>query len=52
MYCIPEHTHGGYDHTKFLELWKHGSNLISPIPGQATHCEISFLSPTINWNKI
>lgn len=51
-YCLPENTHDGYDHTKFLDLWQQGSNLISPIPGYSTHCELSFLTPTVNWSQI
>jgi len=51
-YCTPEHTHDGYDHTKFLDLWQQGSNLISSIPGCTTHCELPFLSPLTNWNEI
>jgi hypothetical protein len=51
-YCSPEHTHDGYDHTKFIDLWNQGSNLISPLPGYSTHCEVSFLSPLIDWNGI
>lgn len=51
-YCLPEHTHGGYDHTKFTKLWEMGSNLVSCIPGYSTHVENNMLSPTINWSKI
>ena len=51
-YCQPEFTHDGYDHTKFIELWKNGSNLITPIPSYSTHCEKNFLAPLIDWNSI
>ena len=40
------------DHEMFLELWKNGSNLITPIPGFASHMDIHWLSPTINWEEI
>lgn len=39
------------DHDKFIELWNSGSNLISPIPGWSTHCEVEYLSPCIDWEK-
>ena len=53
MYCLPEHTHGGYDHTKFLHLWREGSNLISSIPGYSNHCDLQqYWSPIIDWSKI
>jgi len=51
-YCTPEHTHDGYDHTKFLDLWQQGSNLISPLPGYSTHCELPFLSPLTDWSNV
>jgi hypothetical protein len=52
-YCLPEYTHDGYDHTKFLDLWSQGSNLISCLPGYSTHCdEKHFLSPLTDWSKI
>ena len=51
-YCLPENTHDGYDHTKFLDLWRQGSNLISCIPGYSTHVEATMLSPLTDWSKI
>jgi len=51
-YCITENAVGAYDHSKFVELWQSGSNLISSIPGFTTHCEQQFLSPITNWSKI
>ena len=40
------------DHEMFLELWKNGSNLITPIPGYASHMDLAWLSPMIEWEKI
>lgn len=51
-WCLPENTHDGYDHTKFIKLWEAGSNLISCIPGYSTHVENNMLSPIIKWETI
>ena len=51
-YCQRENAVGAYDHSKFIELWNSGSNLISCVPGYSTHSEKQFLSPLINWSKI
>jgi hypothetical protein len=51
-FCLPEYTHDGYDHTKFITLWQNGSNLISPIPSVSTHCEKDFLAPLIDWKNV
>ena len=40
------------DHEMFLELWKNGSNLITPIPGYASHMDLTWLSPITDWEKI
>jgi hypothetical protein len=40
------------DHLKFLELWKSGKSLLTPIPGYSTHVENALMSPTIDWFKI
>ena len=40
------------DHDMFIELWKSGSNLISSIPGYASHMDLHWLAPTINWEEI
>ena len=39
------------DHDKFLNLWQNQSNLISPIPSYATHCETQYISPYIKWEQ-
>lgn len=51
-YCLPEFTHSGYDHTKFMDLWKAGSNLISCMPGYSTHSEAAWLSPLTDWSLV
>ena len=40
------------DHEMFIELWKSGSNLISSIPSYASHMDLHWLAPTINWEEI
>lgn len=45
-FCKGDYTR---DHNMFTELWKKGSNLVSCIPGYATHVEANMLSPIIDW---
>jgi hypothetical protein len=40
------------DFKMFLELGKNGKKLISCIPGFATHGQIPYLTPFINWESI
>ena len=40
------------DFQAFLQLRSKGKSLISSIPGMATHCEIAWLSPFMNWNEV
>lgn len=41
------------DHHKFIWLAQNrGRNVLTPIPSLSTHCEVEWLAPTINWNKI
>jgi hypothetical protein len=40
------------DHDKFCKLNAEGAQLISSLPGWATHCEPEFASPCTDWNII
>lgn len=40
------------DHEMFLELWKSGSNLITPIPGFCSHMDLHWLSPNTDWENV
>ncbi len=40
------------DHEKFCKLTKRGATLISSMPGWATHMELEFASPCIDWDTI
>jgi hypothetical protein len=41
------------DHYKFIWLAQNrGRNVLTPIPSLSTHCEVEWLAPTIDWNKI
>lgn len=39
------------DFQMFIELYKKGRRLLSPIPGFSTHGESKWLTPLINWEK-
>ena len=41
----------GHDFERWVELYKNGKFLSSPIPSLSTHCEVLFLAPLINWDK-
>jgi len=36
----------------FLDLMRKGRTLISPIPGCATHCEIEWAAPGVDWEQV
>lgn len=40
------------DHEKFLELGRHGTQLISPIPGWSSHIDAGNTSPCVDWEKL
>lgn len=40
------------DHDKFLELWKQGATLISPMPGWSTHADRDLTSPCHDWENL
>lgn len=47
------HTTNPSDHGRFVELYKTKKRtVLSPIPSLSTHCEIEYLTPVIEWEKI
>jgi hypothetical protein len=40
------------DFEMWLAIRKIGGSLISPIPGQATHCEPHLLAPLVDWQRL
>ncbi len=49
-----EHCRTGYpfDHDMFLELGRRGRRLVHPVPGLATHAELAWLSPCVDWQAV
>jgi len=47
------HTSFYSDHDKFIYLGQTRNRIIiSPMPGLSTHCEVEYLTPTINWENV
>lgn len=40
------------DFDKFNHLAQLGKTLINPIPGYSGHCEVEYISPVVDWEKI
>jgi len=40
------------DFLMFVELYKKGRSLVTPLPGRATHCDGSNFAPLIDWRSV
>lgn len=49
---VKEGYHYSKDYDKFWELQKQNRYVISPMPGWSTHCDVTHLSPIIDWEKV